>query len=110
MAQVVKNLPVNAGNTETRVNQIKTHSSILASKTPWDRGAWQVTVHWVTKNQTKLSMRSQDVTFQGSYRRKDTQKIAFRHQITDSDRKSTSNTHSPFLPDPLRGAEKAVSE
>ena len=26
-----------------------THSSILAWRSPMDRGAWQVTVHWVTK-------------------------------------------------------------
>ena len=33
-----------------------THSSILAWRTLMDRGAWRATVHWVTKNQTRLSM------------------------------------------------------
>ena len=34
---------------------IATHSSILACRTPKDRGAWQATVHKVTKSQTRLS-------------------------------------------------------
>ena len=29
-----------------------THSSILAWRTPMDRGAWQATVHGVAKSQT----------------------------------------------------------
>ena len=29
-----------------------THSSILAWRIPWTRGAWQATVHGVTKSQT----------------------------------------------------------
>ena len=32
-----------------------THSSVLAWRIPVDRGAWQVTVHGVTKSQTPLS-------------------------------------------------------
>ena len=32
-----------------------THSSILAWSIPMDRGAWQVTVHGVTKSWTGLS-------------------------------------------------------
>ena len=32
-----------------------THSSILAWRTPMDRGAWQVTVHGIAKNWTGLS-------------------------------------------------------
>ena len=32
-----------------------THSSILAWRIPLDRGAWQATVHGVTKSQTRLS-------------------------------------------------------
>ena len=32
-----------------------THTSILAWRTPMDRGAWQVTIHGVTKSQTRLS-------------------------------------------------------
>ena len=31
-----------------------THSSILALENPMDRGAWQATVHSVTKSQTRL--------------------------------------------------------
>ena len=34
---------------------IATHSSILAWRIPMDRGAWQATVHGVTKSQTQLS-------------------------------------------------------
>ena len=36
-----------------------THSSILAWRIPLDRGAWQATVHGVTKSWTQLS----DFTF-----------------------------------------------
>ena len=32
-----------------------THSSILAWRTPMDRGAWLATVHGVAKSQTQLS-------------------------------------------------------
>ena len=32
-----------------------THSSILAWRIPMDRGAWQATVHGVTKSQTQLN-------------------------------------------------------
>ena len=32
-----------------------THSSVLAWRIPRDRGAWQATVHEVTKSQTRLS-------------------------------------------------------
>ena len=32
-----------------------THSSVLAWRIPKDRGAWQATVHGVTKSQTRLS-------------------------------------------------------
>ena len=32
-----------------------THSNILAWRIPRDRGAWQATVHWVTKSWTRLS-------------------------------------------------------
>ena len=35
--------------------KIATHSSILAWRSPMYRGAWQATVHGVTKNQTQLS-------------------------------------------------------
>ena len=31
-----------------------THSSILAWRIPMDRGAWQATIHRVTKSQTRL--------------------------------------------------------
>ena len=31
-----------------------TYSSILAWRIPMDRGTWQATVHWVTKNWTRL--------------------------------------------------------
>ena len=32
-----------------------THSSILVWRIPMDRGAWEATVHGVTKNWTRLS-------------------------------------------------------
>ena len=35
--------------------EMATHSSILAWRMPMDRGAWQTTVHGVTKSQTQLS-------------------------------------------------------
>ena len=35
--------------------EMATHSSILAWRIPMDRGAWQATVHGVTKSQTQLS-------------------------------------------------------
>ena len=31
-----------------------THSNVLAWRIPLDRGAWQATVHGVTKSQTRL--------------------------------------------------------
>ena len=32
-----------------------THTSILAWRTPMDRGAWQVTIHGITESWTQLS-------------------------------------------------------
>ena len=62
MAQMVKNPPAMQ---ETRVRSLgwedpleegmATHSSILAWKTPMDRGAWQATVHGAAKCQTQLN-------------------------------------------------------
>ena len=37
---------------------VATHSSILAWRIPTDRGAWQATVHGVTKGQTQLKQLS----------------------------------------------------
>ena len=61
VAQIVKNLPAMR---ETWVRSlgsileegIATHSSILAWKTPMDRGALQTIVHGVTKSQAQLRM------------------------------------------------------
>ena len=36
-----------------------THSSIIAWRIPMDRGAYQATVHGVTKSQTRLSDKAQ---------------------------------------------------
>ena len=65
VALVVKNPPAIAGDIETRVQSLgqedpleegmTTRSSILAWGIPWDRGAWWVTVHRVTKNRTQLT-------------------------------------------------------
>ena len=62
VAQTVKNLPVMQ---EIMVwlldwddpleKGMTTHSSILASRIPWTRGAWWATVHGVAKTQTWLS-------------------------------------------------------
>ena len=59
MAEMVKNL---SALQETRVRsldwedtlekEMATHSSILAWRTPMDRGAWQATVHGIAKSQT----------------------------------------------------------
>ena len=59
MAQTVENLPVVQ---ETQVRSLgwedplekgmATQSSILAWRIPMDKGAWQATVHGVTKSQT----------------------------------------------------------
>ena len=35
--------------------EMATHSSILAWKIPWNRGAWQATVHGLSKSRTWLS-------------------------------------------------------
>ena len=35
--------------------EMATHSNVLAWKNPMDRGAWQATVHMVTKSWTRLS-------------------------------------------------------
>ena len=67
MVLVVKNLPDNAGDTETQVPS-------LGQKIPWSRawqptpvflpgeshgqGSWQATVHRVTKSQTRLKQLS----------------------------------------------------
>ena len=62
LAQTVKNLPAMQ---ETRVHSLglenplekgmETDSSILAWRIPMDEGAWQATVHGVTKSWTRLS-------------------------------------------------------
>ena len=69
MAQMVNNLPAMQ---ETWVRSLgweypleegmATHSSILAWMIPMDRGAWQATVHGVTKSQIKLSNQAQHST------------------------------------------------
>ena len=63
MAIVVKNLPVNAGDKAMQVRSLggedplgegmATHSSILAWRSPTDRGAWRATVHRVAKSWTQ---------------------------------------------------------
>ena len=64
VALVVKNLPANAGDIrdadsipgweDPLEESMATYSSILAWKIPMDRGAWQASVHRVTKSQTSL--------------------------------------------------------
>ena len=62
VAQTVKNAPV---MWETWVQSLDwedsleegmaTHSTILASRIPMDRGTWWATVHGIAKSQTQLS-------------------------------------------------------
>ena len=62
MLQYVKNLPAmqetwvpSLGQEDPLQEGMATHSSILAWRIPMDRGAWQATVHEVTKSWTELS-------------------------------------------------------
>ena len=62
VAQMVKNLPAtwetwvrSLGWGDPLEEGMAIHSSILARRIPLDRGAWQATVHGVTKSQTQLS-------------------------------------------------------
>ena len=58
---MVKNLPVvwetrvrSLGHKDPLEKEMETHSSILAWRILWTRGAWQPTVHGVTKSRTWL--------------------------------------------------------
>jgi len=60
--QMVKNLPAmqdtwvwSQGQEAPLEEGMATHSSILAWRIPMARGAWQATVHGVTKSRTQLS-------------------------------------------------------
>ena len=62
VVQMVKNLPAmqetwvrSLGWEDPLEVPMVTHSSILAWSMPMDRGAWQATVHGVTKSLTRLS-------------------------------------------------------
>ena len=62
VAQTVKNFPAmqetwvqTLGWEDPLEASMATHSSILAQKIPMNGGAWQATVHGVTKSQTQLS-------------------------------------------------------
>ena len=44
------------GQEDPLEKRVATHSSILAWKSPMDRGAWQATVYGVAKGQTGLSI------------------------------------------------------
>ena len=43
------------GQKDPLEKEMATHSSVLAWKNPMNRGAWQATVHGVTKSKTQLS-------------------------------------------------------
>ena len=65
MAQTVKNLPAvqetwvrSLGWEDSLEKGMATHSSILAWRITSDRGAWQATVHGVTKSWTQLTKNS----------------------------------------------------
>ena len=62
MAQIVKSLPAmketwveSLGQEDPLEKEMAIHPSILAWKNPMDGGAWQATVHGVSKSQTQLS-------------------------------------------------------
>ena len=62
VAQLVKNLPAaqkiwiqSLGREDSLEKKMATHSSIVVEVNPIDKGAWQATVHGVTKSQTQLS-------------------------------------------------------
>ena len=62
MAQLVKNPPAMQetpvqflSQEDTLEEGMATHSSIIAWRIPMDSGAWQATVHGVTKSWTELS-------------------------------------------------------
>ena len=68
-AQMVKNPPAmqetwvrSLGWEDPLEEGMATHSSILAWRTPMDRGAWQAMVHRVTKSRTQLSDSAQHST------------------------------------------------
>ena len=67
---VVKNLPANAGDwgdpsqgQEDPLEEMATHSSILAWRIPQTRGAWWVTVRGVKGSQTGLKQLSTTHSF-----------------------------------------------
>jgi len=62
VAQTVKNSPArretwvrSLGWEDLLEEEMATHSSIPAWRTPMDRGAWEAIVHGVAKTQTRLS-------------------------------------------------------
>ena len=62
VAQMVKNPPAKwetwvrfLGWVDPLEEGVAPHSSILAWRIPMDRGAWQATVHGVSKSRTRLS-------------------------------------------------------
>ena len=62
MVQKVKDLPAmwetwarSLGWEDPLEEGMETHSSLLAQRTPMDRGAWQATVQGVAESQTQLS-------------------------------------------------------
>ena len=54
-ASSAEDLGLIPGQEDSLEKGIATHSSILVMKNSVDRGAWQSTIHGVTKSQTQLS-------------------------------------------------------
>ena len=54
---MVKNLPANQSlfQEDPLEKEMTTHSNILTSKNPIERGAWWATVHGVAKSRMRLS-------------------------------------------------------
>ena len=48
-------IPKSLGSEDSLEEDMATHFSILAWRSPADRGVWRATVHWVKKSWTRLS-------------------------------------------------------
>ena len=68
VAQMVKNLPAKwetwiqfLGWENPLQEGMVTHFSLLAWRIPMDRGAWQATIHGLSKSETRLSDQAQHI-------------------------------------------------
>ena len=68
VVQLGKNLPAmqetwptSLGWEDPLEEGLATHSSLLAWRIPMDRGAWQATIHGLSKSETRLSDQAQHI-------------------------------------------------